>query len=504
MKKKLLTAGGGALLGLALFHSSAVSAEAASHEVEPGDTLWEMSQRYRVSVYEIRKINGLESDVIFTGQKLAIPDHPHQGTTSPSASVHAAAKPSVSQYIVVSGDSLSKIGSRLGISYQQIMKWNDLSSTVIYPGQKLKVSDGAAETVSGKEPQQTSDKKSEGTTGNAGTYVVKNGDSLSKIGAKFGVSYRDIMKWNNLRSTTIYPGQQLLMADSAEKVATQKPEAQPDPSASPSPAPVETEPDKPQPLKTSTYIVANGDSLYRIGARFGMSYYDLITLNNLTSSVIYPGQKLIVAGGQPGTADKVKEPAPAEETDNKEEGEFYTVKPGDTIWEIASRTGISVTRLKQLNDLTGNTIFAGQKLKLHSPQQVADNITPVGDGKTSVLNPASLVAEARKHIGVPYLWAGNTTEGFDCSGFIAFVINKQYSMPRMSTAAYWDRMTPVTSPAAGDFVYFETYKKGPSHMGIYLGDGSFIHAGTSTGVTISNISNSYWQTRYLGAKRLVK
>ncbi|WP_066175621.1 LysM peptidoglycan-binding domain-containing protein [Bacillus marinisedimentorum] len=507
MKKKLLTASGGALLGLALFHGSAGQAEAASHEVKSGETLWEMSQRYRVSVYEIRLVNGLVSDTIYAGQKLEIPDKTGQlKTTENDSSVQAAVMQNMSSYTVARGDTLSKIGVKFGVAYQDIMKWNGLTSTVIYPGQTLKIEG----TAPGKAPVDGSQPSGSNASENAkpaeepaasSTYIVKSGDSLSKIGAKFGVSYRDIMKWNNLSSTTIYPGQKLTIKGGAESGGTEKPAVKPDPepAAKPTPSPVKHEPAAP--VKTGTYIVVSGDSLYRIGARFGMSYYELISLNHLTSATIYPGQKLLVHGGQ---TEPAPQPQPSKEESSSVEEGVYVVKPGDTIWEIASAAGISVTKLKELNDLKSNHIYAGQKLKLGTSLKDTENRTPAAGSTAAILNPVSLVSDAKKHIGVPYLWAGNTPEGFDCSGFIAYVINKQYSMPRLSTASYWDRMTPVPKPQVGDFVYFETYKKGPSHMGIYLGNGNFIHAGTSTGVTISNLSNSYWQPRYLGAKRLVK
>ncbi|WP_202171426.1 C40 family peptidase, partial [Bacillus sp. USDA818B3_A] len=111
----------------------------------------------------------------------------------------------------------------------------------------------------------------------------------------------------------------------------------------------------------------------------------------------------------------------------------------------------------------------------------------------------NVIAEAQKYIGTPYKWAGDTPAGFDCSGYTKYVFEKVgISLPR-TAATQWDATTSVSSPSVGDLVFFQTYKVGPSHVGIYLGNNKFISA-ASTGVVISDMTSSYWKTRYLGAK----
>ncbi|MFB4163830.1 peptidoglycan-binding protein [Alteribacillus sp. JSM 102045] len=113
-----------------------------------------------------------------------------------------------------------------------------------------------------------------------------------------------------------------------------------------------------------------------------------------------------------------------------------------------------------------------------------------------------LVSNARNYIGSPYAWGGTSPSGFDCSGYLQFVFNKAgKSIPR-TVASIYSASTKVSSPSVGDLVFFETYTSGPSHAGIYLGGGQFIHAGSSTGVTVSNMNTSYWSQRYLGAGRV--
>ncbi|MED1601732.1 peptidoglycan-binding protein [Alkalihalophilus marmarensis] len=135
------------------------------------------------------------------------------------------------------------------------------------------------------------------------------------------------------------------------------------------------------------------------------------------------------------------------------------------------------------------------------PQQTSGNNNSNASGSTGAF-VTNIVANASNYLGVPYLWGGTTARGFDCSGFIQTVFREQgVSVPR-TAAQQWGAGKSVSQPSVGDIVFFETYTSGPSHNGIYIGNNQFIHSGSSTGVTITSMSNSYWSQRYLGAKRL--
>ena len=125
--------------------------------------------------------------------------------------------------------------------------------------------------------------------------------------------------------------------------------------------------------------------------------------------------------------------------------------------------------------------------------------------KTVPTDPApstDVIQTARAQIGTPYKWGGTSPGGFDCSGFLQFVYQAEDIQIPRTVSDIWNYGTPVEQPSVGDLIFFETYKPGPSHAGIYLGDGKFIHAGESRGVEISEMDNPYWSPKYLGAKRI--
>ncbi|HDR7563150.1 MULTISPECIES: C40 family peptidase [Bacillus] len=112
---------------------------------------------------------------------------------------------------------------------------------------------------------------------------------------------------------------------------------------------------------------------------------------------------------------------------------------------------------------------------------------------------SSLLAYAKSMQGVPYVWGGTSANGVDCSGYIYHVFKKfGHNISRQSVAGYWSSLPQTSSPQPGDLIYFkDTYKAGPSHMGIYLGGGSFIQSGDK-GVAIASLNNSYWKNHFLG------
>ena len=144
-------------------------------------------------------------------------------------------------------------------------------------------------------------------------------------------------------------------------------------------------------------------------------------------------------------------------------------------------------------------------------------IKPAVDPKNSDLAPfgktfitkkqgAQIVSTAKDLMGVAYVFGGTTPKGFDCSGLLQYVFKMNgLSIPRLADEQYQlGRSAQKHQLSAGDLVFFTTYTSGVSHCGIYIGDGKFLHASSSRGVTINSLDDEYWRTRFVGAKKLVK
>jgi hypothetical protein len=126
---------------------------------------------------------------------------------------------------------------------------------------------------------------------------------------------------------------------------------------------------------------------------------------------------------------------------------------------------------------------------------------------SGTVNGKALVTTAKKYMGVPYVWGGSTTAGFDCSGFTQYVMKQNsITIPRTAAEQYATGTSVAKSNLQiGDLVFFTTYKPGASHVGFYLGNNEFIHASSAANqVAISALDESYYTERYIGARRYTK
>ena len=140
-----------------------------------------------------------------------------------------------------------------------------------------------------------------------------------------------------------------------------------------------------------------------------------------------------------------------------------------------------------------------KKIRLEPEKAVVNEYKEVIDYRDKVTN------EAMKYIGVPYLWGGDSPSAFDCSGLVQWTIKKTHNIliPRTTNLQYnkWSRYFKIDlfQIKPGDIIYFKTYSANPvSHVGIYIGDNSFIHSpNQNENVMISKIQG-YWKNTFVG------
>lgn len=213
------------------------------------------------------------------------------------ASLPSAMRPAKSAvpavYTIARGDTISAVAGRYGLDTFAVLKLNNLqANTIIYPGQKIKLTGSTpAPAAKPATPAKSTSPSvtSAGTSASGGgrVYVVKAGDTLGGIAARHGVGLSEVFKWNGLgMSSVIYPGQKVKVGggSSTPAPAATKPAAKPASSA-------------PAPASSGSYTIKAGDTLSGIAARNGVRLSDVLSANRLTmSSIIYPGQKLVIPG----------------------------------------------------------------------------------------------------------------------------------------------------------------------------------------------------------------
>ncbi len=248
--------------------------------VQPGDTLYSIARRSGMSLNSLLTLNGLsQSSVIYPGQSLTISQSDSRVATKSSynAKPLASGVSTSGTYTVQAGDTLYGIARRSGMSLNTLLSLNGLSqSSVIHPGQTLKLSGASNATVA----SPVSYKSTASSASTSGTYTVKAGDTLYRIAYNHGISLTTLLSINGLSETsTILPGQQLVVSGSAKTTTTATTSAK---TVSYS-------------TGASTHTVQAGDTLFRIAKNNGLTLSELRALNGLTSNTIRVGQVLKVS-----------------------------------------------------------------------------------------------------------------------------------------------------------------------------------------------------------------
>jgi LysM repeat protein len=385
-------------------------------------------------------------------------------------------------YKVKPGDSLWSIAQKYNITVTELKKINNLSSDLIFPDQVL-----LTETSKNTNNHSNNNSSQQSST-TTSSYTVKKGDTLSAIALKYKISVQNLMEWNNLTSSLIFPGDVLVVKETSSNAGSNqnKNNATKGNSAN----------------NATTYTVKKGDTLSEIAYKHGITLKELMDWNKLQTTLIYPGDVLVVKK----TNQTPSNNGSNSKNNNNTSGtnRTYTVRAGDSLWKIANTFSVSVANLKKWNNLSSDTIYVGQSLKIVGGNSTSNNSssTPQDHIGTSY-NVNKLIEIAKNFIGVPYVWGGSSPAGFDCSGYIYYVYQQAgLNIGRFNAEGYFNRSYYVTSPQLGDLVFFkDTYKKGISHVGIYLGNNEFISATSSGGVKIVSLNNSYWSQHFDSYKR---
>ncbi|MFA5405046.1 MAG: LysM peptidoglycan-binding domain-containing protein [Ignavibacteria bacterium] len=229
-------------------------------------------------------------------------------------------------YTVKSGDYLSTIAEDYGVTTSQIKEWNNITGDKIMVGQKLKIySDG--KVTEKKEVKEKTTKKNT-------SHVVQEGENLSLIADKYGLSIDDLMEWNDLDDDVIVPGQKLSLV----KTKTTK----------------NTKVTK----KSKTHTVKDGENLTTIADKYNVTIKQLKDWNDIKGDVIQPGEVLTVTA-----------PKDVKKKEKQESVKTYKVKKGDTLQTVADKFDVTIKELKIWNDLNNNTIMVGQVLNVSAPKK---------------------------------------------------------------------------------------------------------------------------------------
>ena len=230
---------------VSILAGAAAPGAGVNYTVQPGDTLYSIARRYGTTVDAIKIANNLTTDIIYVDEILFIPGPIVGGPTS--------------VYTVLPGDTLFSIAQRYGTTVSALQTTNNLTSDLIFPGQVLQIP-----TVPYSPPPQPGPGPAPGPGTTA--YTVQPGDTLYLIALQFNTTVAELRRLNNIVGDLIVPGQVLVVPATGGV----------------------------PPATGDTYTVRPGDTLFSIAQRFGTTVTELVRLNKLTTTEIFPGQVLFI------------------------------------------------------------------------------------------------------------------------------------------------------------------------------------------------------------------
>lgn len=275
-------------------------------------------------------------------------------------------------YTVKPGETLSELAERYGVTVERLLKLNGLKdANSLQAGSKLVVPGRGTSGTSAAQPSRSG----------GGGYTVKQGDTLSELAERFGISVERLKQLNGLKSANdLQAGSQLVVPGAAGGGGSSRTKA------------------SSRSGGTGTYTVQRGDTLTVLAERYGVSVDRLIQLNGLKSADdLQAGSKLVVPGAAK-TATAAVRSKPVAVTKG---AKVHEVQPGETLSLIAEAYGVPIDRLIALNDIKEpNAIPAGSRLKLPGGSDAASNAAtkpaPVSAKPSPIAKPTAAVKPTPK------------------------------------------------------------------------------------------------------------
>ncbi|GAB2318871.1 hypothetical protein IRB23SM22_11290 [Alkalibacterium sp. s-m-22] len=338
---------------------------ATTYTVVSGDTLSRIARDHQTTVSRLMSDNKLTSDRIFVGQRLTVNGTAQDQNTRPEN--QTSPSPAVWDYVVKAGDTLSQIARTHGTTVSALSQLNSLTdSNRLSVGQVLKVSgtqQSQPVTQTPAAPVQDNDKTV------STIYTVKSGDTLSGIARQFKTTVAQLREWNAIENADrLSVGQKLTIKGSTDSTAPTSPAGNQN--------------------QGGTYTVKAGDTLSHIAREFQTTVNQLRELNNLTNADrIFVGQTLRTGGSTSVSTPTVQTPAPAN-NQSRPNDRSYVIKAGDTLSAIARAQNVTISQLREWNNLTSDIIFVGQTLVVRGEQtsetapQPTQSVHTVSAGET--------------------------------------------------------------------------------------------------------------------------